>query len=210
MNDLIIVGASGFGREIADCVYDINAVSPTWNLLGFIDDNLEALNGKQSNLKVLDTIKDHTPKKDVSYVCALAFPEIKEKIILDLKRKGAQFATLIHPLAVVSPSALLGEGCVITHFSNVSCNTKIGNFVSILASGVAHDVSIGDFSTLSGHVYLNGNVTVGRSVYLGCGSMVAPSKTVSSFAKISIGSVVISNVKEGYTMYGNPARKFNL
>lgn len=207
MKKLIIVGASGFGRELMDCIYDINKQKPTWEIVGFIDDNPKALDGFTCDYNIIDDIQHHSPLPDTLYVCALAFPEVKKKIVKQLKERGAKFATLIHPLAAISPSAKIGEGCIITHFSNVSCDTKVGDFVTVLASGIAHDVTIGDFSTFSGHVYINGQCKVGEGVYMGCGSMIAPSKKIGDYAKIGIGSVIISNVKPNTTVFGNPAKK---
>ena len=39
LKDLYIIGAGGFGREVAWLIERINSVEPTWNVKGFIDDN---------------------------------------------------------------------------------------------------------------------------------------------------------------------------
>lgn len=80
MKDIIIVGASGFGREIVQWIEDINAVSPEWNILGFIDDNANALDGCKCDYKIIGNIKDWCPKGNELYACALAFPSVKEKL----------------------------------------------------------------------------------------------------------------------------------
>lgn len=207
MKNLIIVGASGFGREVAQYIEDINAITPTWHLQGFIDDNLHALDGIGHDYLVIDTIKTHQPKADTLYVCALASPKTKEYIVNLLKDRGAKFATVIHPTARVSRYARIGEGCIITPNSNVNTEAVLGNFVAVLASGVGHDATIGDYSTLSGHVCVNGHVQVGQKVFIGCGVLIAPSKKIGDEAVVGIGSVVISNVKVGTTVFGNPAKK---
>ena len=61
MQDIIIVGASGFGREILETIETINKQNPSWNVLGFIDDNLKALDGFDIPYKVLGTIRDWQP-----------------------------------------------------------------------------------------------------------------------------------------------------
>lgn len=154
MKNLIIVGASGFGREVAQYIEDINESksSPQWNVLGFIDDNLNALDGIGHGYKVIDTIKEHIPSKGTSYVCALAFPKTKRSIVNLLCERGAEFATIIHPSARVSRYAKIGKGCIITPNSNVNTEAELGEFVAILASGVGHDAKVGSFSTLSGHI----------------------------------------------------------
>lgn len=209
MKDIIIVGASGFGREIVQWIEDINAVSPEWNILGFIDDNANAIDGCKCDYKIIGNIKDWYPKGNELYACALAFPSVKEKIVTLLKDRGAKFATLIHPTALVNKYSKIGEGVIITPRSNVTADTIIGDFVSILGSGIGHDASIGDFSTLSGRCSVNGHVKVGRSVYIACGVSIAPSKSIGDYATIGIGSVVISNVKPGTKVFGNPAKKID-
>lgn len=207
MKKLIIVGASGFGREVEQYIADINFESPTWEIIGYIDDNLNALEGLSHKYIVIDTIKDHQPLKETYYVLALASPSLKEKIANQLIQRGAKFATIIHPTARISPYAKIGEGCIITPFSNVNTETTVGKFVAILSSGIGHDASVGDYSTLSGHVSINGHVSVGYKVFIGCGVVVAPSKRIGDCATVGIGSVVISNVKAQTTVFGNPAKK---
>lgn len=207
MKNLIIVGASGFGREILQWVEDINAISPEWNILGFIDDNLSALDTCKCDYKVIGTIKDWLPKDDEYFVLALAFPEVKLKVVSILKEKGAKFATIIHPTALVNKYAEIGEGVVVTPRSGINPDAKVGNFVSILGSGVAHDAIVGDYSTLSGRCSINGHVQIGERVYIASGVSIAPSKKIGDGAYIGIGSVVISNVKAGTRVFGNPAKK---
>lgn len=206
MKDIIIVGASGLGRELVDWIEDINDVNPTWNILGFLDDNLEALNGYPSYYKVIGRIADWDPKPNQWFVCGLAFPEIKRHCVELLKSRGAQFATIIHPTALISKFSEIGEGTVITQRSGLNTNTKVGNFVTLLESRMGHDSSIGDFSTLSGDCNINGHVSIGQDVYVSCGVSIAPSKKIGDGAKIGIGSIVISNVKPGVTVFGNPAK----
>lgn len=210
MKKIIIIGASGFGRELVQWIEDINNITPEWEILGFIDDNKEALDCYKCDYKIIGSIKDWEPKEDEYFACALAFPAVKKKVVTLLKDKGGKFATLIHPTALINKYAEIGEGVIITPRSNVNANAKIGNFVSILGSGIGHDAIIGDYSTLSGRCSINGHVQIGSQVYVACGVSIAPSKKIGDEATIGIGSVVISNVKAGTTVFGNPAKKINL
>lgn len=209
MKELIIVGASGFGREMVKYIEDINRQKLIWNLKGFIDDNLDALDGYPCDYKVIGTIQDWQPVENEEFVCALAFPAVKKKVVELLKEKGAKFATLIHPSVLLHTYCTIGEGVVITPNSVISANATVGDFASILGSSVAHDASVGDWSTLSGKCALNGHVQCGKMVYMGCGVLVAPSKKIGDGATVGIGSVVISNVKAGTTVFGNPAKKMD-
>ena len=206
MKKLIIVGAGGFARELADWIEDINDVKPTWDLLGFIDDNPDALSGIPCKYKVIGSIQDWNPLNDESFVCGLAIPKVKRKVIDSLKSRGAKFVTIVHPSAIISDSAFLGEGVVVTPRSGINANSYVGDYVSVLESGIGHDAHVGSFSTLSGRVNVNGHVFIGEGVYVGCAASIAPGKRVGDDASISIGSVVISNVKSGRTVFGNPAK----
>lgn len=210
MRDIIIVGASGLGREIADWIEDINEVSPTWNILGFIDDNLHALDGYPSDYKIIGKISEWEPSPDQWFACGLAFPEVKRHCVNLLLEKGAKFATIIHPTALISKFCKIGEGAIITQRSGLNTNTTIGKYVTILESRMGHDSSIGDFSTLSGDCNINGHVSIGQDVFISCGVSIAPNKKIGDGAKIGIGSIVISNVKPGITVFGNPAKKIDI
>lgn len=209
MKDLIIVGASGFGREVLSIAEEINKNSHKWNIKGFIDDNLNALEGVDCDYKILGRIYEWQPNEKEEFACALAFPNVKKRIVELLKAKNAQFATLVHPKALVNSHCTIKEGAIITTNSSISDNATVGMFATILGSIVAHDACIGDYSTLSGRCSVNGHVKVGSMVYMGCGVLVAPSKTIGDGATVGIGSVVISNVKAGTKVFGNPAKRMD-
>lgn len=207
MKKLIIVGASGFGREVVQWVEDINAIKPEWDIQGFLDDNPNALKDCHCDYHIIGSIKEWQPKEDEFFACAVAIPNVKYAVVQSLLERGAKFATLIHPTALVNKYAQIGDGVVITPRSSVTADTRIGDFVSILGSGIGHDASVGDYSTLSGRCSINGHVQVGKMVYMACSVSVAPSKKIGDGAYIGIGSVVISNIKAGTKVFGNPAKK---
>lgn len=209
MKSIIIVGASGFGREIVQYVEDINLIEPIWEIQGFLDDNLNALDSVKSDFKIIGTIKDYEPKEDDYFVCALAFPEVKKKIVEQLKGRGAKFVSIIHPTVRINKYATIGEGVVITPNSNVNCGATVGDFVSVLNSGIGHDAHVGDYTTLSGRCSINGHVNVGNCVYMGCNVCIAPSKKIGDNAVLGMGSVVVANVKPNTTVFGNPAKRIN-
>ena len=210
MNDLIIVGASGFGREVLQIVKDINKKEPTWNILGFIDDNEKALEGYECDYGVIGSIKDHLPKEKERFVIAIANPQVKEKVSLQLEEKGATFATVIHPTAIIGDFNTLGRGVVVYPYAKVTVNTTIGNFVSLLGSNIGHDAIVGDYTTITGMCAINGHTTIGRRVFIGIHVVVAPGRIIGDDAYVGNGSVVITNIKPGYKVFGNPAKKLSL
>ena len=210
MRDLIIVGASGFGREVNQIIKDVNKVEPTWNVLGFLDDNLNALDEYKCDRKIIGTIKDWIPNSNEHFVIAIAAPKVKEKIVSELQLKGAKFVSIIHPTALISDYTFLGEGIVIYPYAKVNVNSSLGDYVSLLGSIVAHDVKVGNYSTVCGTCSLNGHVEIGERVFVGSHVVIAPSKKIGDDAYIGNGSVVIRNVRARTKVFGNPAKRIEL
>lgn len=208
MKDIVIVGASGFGRELLQWIKDINKVEKTWNVLGFIDDNTHALDGFECEYSVLGTINDYQPHNNEYVALAIAAPHVKEKVVNTLKEKGAQFATIIHPTAVIGDHNQLGEGLIMYPRSEITVNVKIGDFVTILSSSLGHDAVIDDYVTISSWCDITGGVHICKRAYLASGVKIVPGRTIGEDAYISIGSIVMNNIKPGYKVMGYPARKF--
>lgn len=209
MKDLIIVGAGGFGREVLQWIKDINKIENRWNILGFIDDNTEALNGQACDYSVINTIKDCMPKKNQEYVCAIAKPSVKENVTKKLKERGAVFTSVLHPTSFISDYADVGEGLVMYPNSGINVNTKIGNFVTILSSGVGHDAEIGDYCTISSYCDITGGAILEERVFLGSHVTVVPGRKIGAGAYVAAGSVVMTNIHSGSHVMGNPAKRMD-
>ena len=121
---MIIIGAGGFGRELLQWIKDINAVKPTWEIAGFIDDNIHALDNIQCDYKIIGTISDWQPKEDEEFALALGSPKIKEKIAGMMKKRGAKFPAIIHPTAIVTPFSSFGEGLIMFPSAKLSVNYR--------------------------------------------------------------------------------------
>lgn len=206
MKKIVIAGAGGFGRELLQWIKDINEKTPTWEILGFIDDNLHALDGVETDAKVVGTIKDYIGKEDEEVALAFGSPELKRKIVSILKEKGAKFATVIHPTALLSPFAHYGEGFIMFPYSKLSCNSTVGDFVTLLSTPIGHDNEIGDYTVISGGCNIVRNVKIGKDVFLAAGVCIAQDVVVGDGAYLGLGCVVLKDVKPGAKMFGNPAR----
>ena len=210
MKEIIIVGAGGFGKELLQWIKDINKLKNRWIIKGFIDDNLSALDNCECDYNVIGKIKEWQPEENEFFTCAIANPKIKEKIVKHLKQRGAKFDSIIHPRAMIGEFNKIGEGIVIYPGARLTVNITIGKFVTLLSSGIGHDVQIGDFSTISSHCSINGKVKLGKRIFLGSNSTIIPERTVGDDVYIGAGSVVIRNIKSCTKVFGNPARVINI
>lgn len=207
MQDVIIVGASGFGREVLAIIDSINSIEPTWNILGFIDDNVHALDGFDIQYKILGTISEWQPGKDEQYVLAIAAPRIKERIVPILKNRGARFATIISPTSNIGARSKLGEGVVIYGEVGISVDVMVGDFVLFNAlDGIGHDVIIGDYCTFGPKVCISGGTKIGRCVNVGALASTFPGVEVGDYATIGMNSAAIRRVKANTTVMGVPAK----
>lgn len=209
---LIIVGAGGAGREVAQIALDRQYTNTVdWELEGFIDDNIHALDNTNCQIPLLGSINEWQPKKDEVFICSVGSPALREKLTLILEQRGAQFTNVIHPTAIISQSAKYELGLVVYPLTVISTNTQIGKHVLInLHNAIGHDACIGDYSVLSSFCDITGHVKIGSKVFLGSHVTIAPNLKIGNGANVGIGSVVVSSVKEYKNVFGNPARIFKI
>lgn len=207
MRKILILGADGFGRELLQWIKDINAVKPTWEIVGFLDDNLSALDDYEHDTPIVGTIKEWTPQADEDFALAFGSCELKRKIVAVMKARGARFADIVHPTAMLSPFARHGEGLIMFPYSKLSCNSTVGDFVTILTSPIGHDTFIGDYTVISGGCNIVRNVVIGKDVFIAAGVSIAQDVKVGDGAYIGLGSVVLKDVPDEAKVFGNPARR---
>lgn len=208
MKDLIIVGAGGFGRELLQWVKDINKLENKWNILGFLDDNLNALQGYSCDYKVIGTIKEWRPTDNQEFAMAIANPDIKENVSEYIKSRGGKFVSIIHPSATIGDFNELGEGLVMYPNSRITVNVRIGDFVTVLGNTcIGHDAKIMDYCTLSGSCNITRSVVLNSKVFLACNVNVVPERKIGEGAYVCAGSTVMTNIRSGYKVMGCPAKK---
>lgn len=211
MRNLIIVGAGGFGRELLQWCKDIRKIKREWDIMGFIDDNLEALDGYPCDYKVLGRINEWKPTEDQVFALAVADPKTKKNIVRELAKREAKFISVIHPDARVGDFNKLGNGLILYPNARITVNVTIGDFVTILDNtSIGHDAVIGDYTTISASCGINGHVKVGKYSYFGCNASTIPGIQIGDECHIGVGSVVVNHIKPGMHVFGNPAKRIAL
>ena len=209
MKDLIIFGASGFGREVAWAVERLNKVTPTWNLLGFMDDADDIQGSKINGYPVLGKTDEVGNYPDAYFVVAVGASRTREQIVSNMKtvNPSIKFGTVIDPSVEMSDLVTIGEGTIICAHTIITVNIEIGAHVIInLDCTVGHDAVLQDFVTLYPSVNVSGITNIGHAVELGTGMQIIQGKTVSDYSIVGAGAVVVKDIPAKCTAVGSPAK----
>lgn len=203
---LVIVGAGGFGREVAWLVERINAVQPTWELLGFIDDSVGTHGMVIDGYPVLgdcDWVLEHAMYTYV--VCAVGASKARRKLVERLR--GVRFATLIDPTVEMSDRVEIGEGWIICAGTILTVNVTLGSHVIVNpVCTIGHDAVLGDYTTLYPSVNVSGTTCLGECVEMGTGSQIIQGLRVGEGTIVGAGAVVIKELPRECTAVGSPAK----
>jgi sugar O-acyltransferase (sialic acid O-acetyltransferase NeuD family) len=203
---LVIVGAGGFGREVFEWAAQSFDFAEEWCFKGFVDDNPNALAGKNYPVGILCGIDAYEPEPRDYFLCAVGKPGLKADLVGQMLEKGAKPASLIHPTVVIGRNVRLGRGVILCPRVVLTCDIHLGDFVTFnVASAAGHDVEVGDWSQTSAFCDLTGNTRLGKGVFMGSHSTVLPGISVGDHAVVGAGSVVVRDVPAGETVFGAPA-----
>lgn len=195
LNRLVIIGASGHGKVIADI-----AVKCGYKDIVFLDDNE---NVKEcAGFPVIGKVSDAVTMED-DKIIAIGNAEIREKIQIKL----SNLVTLIHPNAVVSRRVEIGEGTVIMAGAVINSDVVIGKGCIInTGASVDHDCKLGDFVHVSVGAHVAGTVSIGSKTWIGAGATVSNNVSICGYCMIGAGAVVINNLANPGTYVGIPVK----
>ena len=202
---IVIVGAGGFGREIASWCLD--SFGSKTNII-FIDDTKKgAVRIGSHELTIAYTLKEYKKTNNDKILMGLANPLAKKNIAENFQKRGIQFSTFVHKSVIASPGAKLGKGTIVCPNSVLSDNVVLGKFVTVnLCCTVGHDAFLDDYNTLSSHVDIMGGCKIGKMVFWGSGSRIIPEKYIADGCKIGAGALIMHNISEAKTVYCPPSR----
>lgn len=211
MKPIIVVGAGGFGRESLDVIEAINAVAPTWELIGVVDDapaaiQLERLADRRvqylGGLAAL--LRAQAP---LEYVVGIGSPHVRERIAARLDASGFTAATLVHPAACVGSRTQLTEGVVICGGAQISTNVRVGRHVHVNPNAtIGHDSRLDGFVSINPAAVVSGEVEIGPRALIGAAAVVLQNLTIGADAVVGAAACVTRNVAPGATVKGVPAR----
>lgn len=210
IQNLVIIGCGGFGREVADVVDAINRVEHIWNLLGFVDDapsfeNIARVERRGSfvigNSKTLDL--DSPPH----FVVGIADADVRARLAAHAERERWLPATLAHPTAALGANLDLGPGSVVGAHVAIGSDVTVGRHVHLdRGAQVGHDSVLSDFVTVHPAAVISGANNIEAGVELGTNCTLLPGVTVGSRAVIGAAACVVSDVSAASRVKGIPAR----
>ena len=120
------------------------------------------------------------------------------------------WASIVHPSAVISSSAKIGVNVFVNANTTISSNSIVSDNTQINRNvSIGHDVTIGNFCNITPGVTVTGFTSIQDSVFIGAGTIIINGVNVGSSATIAAGSVVTRNVQSSTIVMGSPARRKN-
>lgn len=203
------IGAGGHAKVLLEALQMRGDV----DVVGLLDADRELHGTTVLGVKVLggDELLDKLRREGVTHAfigVGGTRDNTPRRRLYDIGRNaGLKFLDVIHPSAVVSPSATLGEGVAICPGAIVGAGARLGDDV-IVNSGaiVEHDCLVANHSHIASGAVLAGGVVVGESAHVGAGASVRQGVRIGRAAIVAMGAAVITDVPDGVTVAGVPAK----
>ena len=204
--NIVILGSSGFAKEILFLIERINQQKKEWNILGFIDENIRKKVGGYEVIGNDDFLCKYD--KEIAVVCGVGNPFLRKKIVRKLKNnRNLYFPNIIDPSVILSSNVEMGEGNIICAGTILTVDIIMGDFVTInLDCTIGHDAVINSYVSIYPSVNVSGNVKIESGVEIGTGTNIIQGIHIGRQTVIGAGSVVIRDVEGNCTVVGNPGR----
>ncbi|WP_027859010.1 acetyltransferase [Marinobacterium jannaschii] len=201
--DLLVIGAGGHAKVVLDSVWIDNPD----RLIRLIDDD-PVKQGTQLLPGIVVESVDILERQAGGYHVAIGNNHIRRRYSGRLEATGRTAVTVMHESASVSDYADINSGSFIAAGAVVAPGACVGKGVIVNHRAVVdHDCDIGDFAHIAPGSTLGGGVKVGQNVLIGAGATILPMVSIADNAIIGAGAVVTSDVGEGMTFTGVPARR---
>lgn len=202
-----IVGTGGFAREMLTCILD-TLVETDYSIQEIAVFMVDDASYKDSEIMGVPVIKqsEFVPEK-FKVVVAIGDPKERKRVVNELPQ-DTEYASIIHPTAVISKWVEMGEGSIVTAGTILTCNIEIGKHAHLnLHTTIGHDCHIGDYFTTAPGANVSGNCIIGDCVYFGTNSSVRQGVKICDNVTIGMGGVAIKNIEYEGVYIGNPLRK---
>ena len=207
MKNLIIIGAGGMGRTVYSNALESVGYGEKFVVKGFIDDNLQALDGFPNYPPIIDTIRDYQPQENDVFVSSMGGAS-RRPCMEEIIRRGGEFLSLIHQTARLLTNVKLGKGNFIGAYTVIGNDAEIGDYNMIQSyTIIGHDAKVGNYNRIDTHVTCVGGTVIEDDVNIHTSAVISHNVVVETGAHVGALSFVIKKVKAGTTVMGNPAKK---
>lgn len=209
---VVVVGASGFGRECLDVLEAMISSGKNLEILGVLDDfpseeNLDRL--KVRGINYLGNVDAFLMRvgPGIQYLVGIGSPSIRKHIVEKFNSAGIQPFTAIHPRSSIGSQAAIGPGSVVCSGVTISTNVTTGRHVHLNPCAiVGHDSVLKDFVSVNPGGVVSGEVIVGEGVLIGATALILQQLHVAQNSVIGAGSVVTKSVPSSVVVKGIPGR----
>lgn len=200
---VIIIGNGGHSKVIQEMISAIN----NHEISAILDDKYQSERKENGIVYAPFSAFKKLLTENVKVVIAVGDNKIRRNISEKLDLRDGQYLSVVHPTAVVSISATIGNGTVIMPNAVINSQARIGKHCIInTGSIIEHDNCIDDYSHISPNTTLTGNVSLGEGVHIGASSTIIPGIKIGNWSIIGAGSTVIENIPPSSKAVGCPAR----
>lgn len=192
-----LFGASGHGKVIKD-ILNVNGVK----VEAFVDDNPDVK--ECGGRPVVHDAAGLSPM-----IVSIGVNKVRKMIVERLKANNSaiEFATAIHPSAVISPSAKIGEGSVVMAGAVVNADAVIGKHCIVnTGATIDHDSVVGDYCHVAPGAHICGGTQIGEGTWIGVGTSIIQCLNIGKNCMVGAGSVVVRDIPDDVTAFGNPCR----
>ncbi len=196
MGRIALIGGGGHAMVVGEA-----AIAQGYEVVGFFDDDPKA--GVAMLTTHLGTFGDFDRLGDTPRIIAVGDIAARRELI---EKLSGPFATVVHPSAIVSPSAELGAGVFVGPLAVLHARARVGAHTILnTASVVEHDCALGTNVHVAPTAALGGNVRIGPDTLFGLGAKALPGSRVGARSVVGVGCVVVSAVGDDMTVVGVPA-----
>ena len=205
--DLIIIGASGHGKVVADIARQMmENGQKRYKKIQFLDD--DKTKTACGMYPVIGTTENMEQYLGMDFFVAIGDADIRRRLANRLESFHADIPVLVHPKAIVGEDVFFGEGTAVAGGTVINAGTDIGKYCIInTGATVDHDCVIGDYVHIAPGAHICGGVHIGENTWIGAGATVVQNVRICRDCMIGAGAVVVNNIEEAWVYMGIPAKR---